>query len=64
MGLKRDGSADRRHRRARTRAVVTSKVRELEVERDSGTTSEPGPVTDPRPVGQELAGHDRGPDGG
>jgi hypothetical protein len=44
MGIKPDGSADRRHRRAPTRAMVTCKVRELEVKRDSGTPGRSGPV--------------------
>lgn len=42
MGLKDDGSPDRRHRKARTEAEVTRKVRELEHERDGGKVSKPG----------------------
>ncbi|MEU4235111.1 site-specific integrase [Nonomuraea sp. NPDC026600] len=42
MGVKDDGSPDRRHRKARTQTEVTRKVRELEQERDSGKTSKPG----------------------
>lgn len=44
MGVKPDGSADRRHRRSRTQAMVTCKVRELEVKRDNGTPGSPGLV--------------------
>ena len=36
IGIKDDGSPDRRHRKARTEAAVTRKVRELEHTRDSG----------------------------
>ena len=36
VGIKDDGSPDRRHRKARTEAAVTRKVRELERTRDSG----------------------------
>jgi len=36
IGIKDDGSPDRRHRKARTEAAVTRKVRELERTRDSG----------------------------
>jgi integrase len=36
IGIKDDGSPDRRHRKARTEAAVTRKVRELELIRDSG----------------------------
>src|SRR5260370_7087340 len=35
IGIKDDGSPDRRHRKARTEAAVTRKVRELERTRDS-----------------------------
>jgi integrase len=42
MGVKSDGSADRRHRTGRTEAEVTRKVRELEQERDAGKSSKPG----------------------
>jgi hypothetical protein len=36
IGIKDDGTPDRRHRKARTEAAVTRKVRELERTRDSG----------------------------
>src|SRR5262249_38563701 len=36
MGVKDDGSPDRRHRTAATQAAVTRKVRELEKQRDAG----------------------------
>ena len=36
VGIKDDGSPDRRHGKARTEAAVTRKVRELERTRDSG----------------------------
>jgi integrase len=42
MGVRNDGSPDRRHRQARTRAEVTAKVRRLEAQRDAGRTSRPG----------------------
>ncbi len=42
MGVKSDGSPDRRHRIGRTEAEVTRKVRALEHERDAGKTSKPG----------------------
>lgn len=42
MGVKPDGSPDRRHRQAKTQAEVTRKVRELEAKRDAGKTSRPG----------------------
>jgi integrase len=46
IGIKDDGSPDRRHRKARTEAAVTRKVRELERARDSGHVSDAGrPVT-------------------
>jgi integrase len=46
IGIKDDGAPDRRHRKARTEAEVTRKVRELERARDSGHTSGAGrPVT-------------------
>jgi hypothetical protein len=44
MGVKTNGSADRRHRTADTQASVTAKVRKLETERDAGKTSKPGKV--------------------
>jgi integrase len=46
IGIKDDGSPDRRHRKGRTEAAVTRKVRELERTRDSGHMPEAGrPVT-------------------
>src|SRR5215470_11772321 len=46
MGIKDDGSADRRHRKARTEAEVTRKVRELERRRVSGYLPSAGkPIT-------------------
>jgi integrase len=46
MGIKDDGSTDRRHRKARTEAEVTRKVRVLERTRDSGQVPGAGrPVT-------------------
>ena len=42
VGVKADGSADRRHRKAGTEAEVTRKVRELESQRESGSVSKPG----------------------
>ena len=42
VGIKADGSADRRHRKGRTEAEVTRKVRELERQRESGYVSKPG----------------------
>ncbi|MGN9788464.1 tyrosine-type recombinase/integrase [Nonomuraea sp. ZG12] len=42
MGVKDDGSADRRHRIGSTEAEATRKVRELEKQRDSGKTDKPG----------------------
>ena len=51
IGIKDDGSPDRRHRKARTEAAVTRKVRELERTRDSGHMPGAGrPVT----VGQWM----------
>ncbi|WP_283139821.1 tyrosine-type recombinase/integrase [Rhizohabitans arisaemae] len=44
MGLKDDGTPDRRHREGKTETEVTAKVRELEKERDSGKTTKPGKV--------------------
>lgn len=41
IGVKDDGSPDRRHRMARTEAAVTRKVRELERSRDSGHLAKP-----------------------
>jgi integrase len=42
VGVKADGSPDRRHRMAKTEAAVTAKVRKLELERDSGKVTKPG----------------------
>jgi hypothetical protein len=46
MGVKSDGSPDRRHVTATTEAKVTAKVRALERKRDSGLVDKPGkPLT-------------------
>src|SRR6266496_3918534 len=42
MGLRDDGSPDRRHRTGRTEADVTEKVRRLEAQRDAGRVDKPG----------------------
>jgi integrase len=42
VGIKDDGSPDRRHRKGRTEAEVTRKVQELERQRDSGRLSKAG----------------------
>jgi integrase len=42
MGVRNDGSADRRHRQGGTRADVTGKVRQLENQRQAGRPSKPG----------------------
>ncbi len=42
MGLRPDGSRDRRHREGATRAEVVAKIKELERVRDAGVTSSPG----------------------
>ena len=42
MGIKDDGSLDRRHRTGATQADVTRKVRALERQRDGGTPAKPG----------------------
>lgn len=42
VGLKPDGSPDRRHRKGKTEAEVTRKVRELEGQRESGRVSKAG----------------------
>jgi len=42
MGVRNDGSVDRRHRQGKTRAEVTDKVRQLEQQRDAGRPSKPG----------------------
>jgi site-specific recombinase XerC len=44
VGTKADGAPDRRHRKAKTEAEVTRKVRELENQRESGSVSRPGRV--------------------
>ncbi len=44
MGVKADGSADRRHRKADSETGVTAKVRKLEAERDANKPSKPGKV--------------------
>jgi integrase len=44
MGTTNDGSPDRRHRKAKTEAEVTRKVRELEAKRDAGKADKPGRV--------------------
>ena len=46
MGIKDDGSPDRRHRRGMTEAEVTRKVRDLERKRDGGNAGKAGkPLT-------------------
>ncbi|MGH3499775.1 MAG: site-specific integrase, partial [Nocardioidaceae bacterium] len=42
MGVKDDGSPDRRHRKAKTETVVTAKVQKLEDERSAGTVAKVG----------------------
>lgn len=42
MGIKDDGSPDRRHRTGKSEAEVTRKVRALEAKRDAGKTDRPG----------------------
>jgi len=44
VGVKPDGSPDRRHRKGKTEAEVTRKVRELEGQRETGYVSRPGRV--------------------
>jgi hypothetical protein len=44
MGVRDDGTPDRRHVRGKTRAEVTKKVRQLEKERDSGRVRSAGRV--------------------
>jgi integrase-like protein len=44
IGVKTDGSPDRRHRMGKTEAGVTRKVRELEGQRESGYVTRPGRV--------------------
>jgi integrase len=45
IGVKADGSPDRRHRMGKTEAEVTRKVRELEGQRESGYVRKPGRVS-------------------
>ncbi len=46
VGIKDNGSPDRRHRRGKTEAEVTRKVRELEGKRDAGNAGKAGkPLT-------------------
>ena len=42
MGVRADGSPDRRHRKRKTEAAVTEAVRKLEAQRDAGRPSKPG----------------------
>jgi integrase len=42
LGIRDDGSPDRRHRMGRTEAEVTRKVRDLERRRDTGSLATPG----------------------
>ncbi|MEU8277540.1 tyrosine-type recombinase/integrase [Microbispora bryophytorum] len=42
VGVKPDGSPDRRHRKAKTEAEVTRRVRELERQRETGQVAKPG----------------------
>jgi integrase len=42
VGVKPNGSPDRRHRKGKTEAEVTRKVRELESQRESGYVNRPG----------------------
>ncbi|SDL13652.1 tyrosine-type recombinase/integrase [Nonomuraea jiangxiensis] len=42
VGIKPDGSPDRRHRKGKTEAEVTRKVRELESQRESGRVNKAG----------------------
>jgi integrase len=44
VGVKADGSPDRRHRKGKTETEVTRKVRALESERESGGVTRPGRV--------------------
>jgi integrase len=44
MGVLPDGRPDRRHRRGKSEAEVTRKVRELEAKREAGTTSRTGRI--------------------
>ena len=47
VGIKEDGSLDRRHRSGGTEAEVTRKVRELERHRDSGQVASACPHSGP-----------------
>lgn len=44
MGVREDGSPDRRHRKAASETEVTKKVQKLEAERDAGKPGKPGKV--------------------
>jgi len=44
VGIRPDGSPDRRHRKGKTEADVTRKVRELESQRETGYVAKPGRV--------------------
>ena len=44
MGIKSDGTPDRRHRRAKTEAEVRRKVKELEKQRDAGRAPKAGRI--------------------
>ncbi|WP_156869454.1 tyrosine-type recombinase/integrase, partial [Sporichthya polymorpha] len=44
VGVRPDGTPDRRHRMARSKAEITKKVRELERKRDAGQLAAPGSV--------------------
>jgi len=44
VGVKADGSPDRRHRKGKTEAEVTRKVQELEGQRETGYVAKPGRV--------------------
>ncbi len=44
VGIKPDGSPDRRHRKGKTEAEVTPKVRELEGKRETVQVAKPGKV--------------------
>lgn len=46
VGIKDDGSPDRRHRSAKTQAELTRKVQELERKRDTGNAGRPLTVAD------------------
>ncbi|WP_433368822.1 hypothetical protein [Streptosporangium sp. CA-115845] len=42
MGVKDDGTPDRRHRKGKTEAIVTARVQQLEKQRDSGKIDKAG----------------------